>query len=355
MEKLLEKFKIEGRPLSCEKYGSGHINRTFLVKTDSGKKYILQKINTDIFKDIDMLMRNIALITQYLKKVSPDYMKVLTLVETFDGKLYYKSDNDECWRMYDFIEHSVCLDRPESADDFYQSAVAFGQFANLLSGFDASLLGETIPNFHNTIERYKQLKEAIKNDVKGRASSVADEIDFAMSREQEAGQMVRMMQEGKLPVRVTHNDTKLNNVLFNDQTRKPLCVVDLDSVMPGLIGNDFGDSIRFGASTAAEDEIDLDKVKFDINMYDSYAKGFLSTCKDSLTKAEIDTLPLAAKLMTLECGTRFLADYLNGDVYFATSRPNHNLDRARTQFKLVSEMEREFDNMKAIVHKYAEK
>lgn len=352
MANVLEKFKIEGEPIYCKKFGSGHINQTYDLKTDIGKRYILQMVNTDIFKDVEMLMNNIALVTEHLKRVSPADMQVLTLVKTVDDKNYYLSEEKTCWRMFNFIENSISLNMPENAEDFYQSAVAFGQFANLLSDFDSSLLGETIPDFHNTIARYSQLKEAIKNDKEGRASGVAEEIDFALSREDEAGTMVRMMKEGKLPVRVTHNDTKLNNVMLDEKTRKPLCVVDLDCVMPGLIGNDFGDSIRFGASTALEDEKDLSKVNFDINMYESYVKGFLRTCKDSLTEEEIDTLPLAAKLMTLECGTRFLADYLNGDVYFATSRPEHNLDRARTQFKLVSEMEKNFDAMKEIVHKY---
>lgn len=352
MYDIIKKFVIDGNPISCDAYGSGHINRTYDVKTDTAHRYILQKINTSIFKNVDLLMSNITLVTEYLKKTSNNNTQVLTLIDTINNKKYYSSENGDCWRMFNFIENSVSLDMPESPEDFYQSAIAFGQFANMLSNFDASLLGESLKDFHNTIERFNQLKHAITQNPVNRVASVKSEIEFAMQREHEATTMVNMMKEGLLPLRVTHNDTKLNNVMLDKDTRKPLCVIDLDSVMPGLIGNDFGDAIRFGASTAAEDEKDLSKVNFDINMYDIFAKGYLQMCGKSMTQLEIDTLPLAAKLMTLECGIRFLADYINGDIYFATAYSDHNLVRARTQFKLVQDMELHFDEMKSIISKY---
>lgn len=355
MLEIINNFNIDGKPTYCEKFGSGHINSTYEVKTDGAGHYVLQMINTSIFSDVDTLMNNILLVTEHLKKKVKSDMQVLELINTLDNKLYYRDKDSNCWRMYNFIEDSISLDRPENTEDFYQSAVAFGEFANLLSDFDASQLGETLKDFHNTIERFNQLKNAISADPLDRVKDVQKEIDFAMLREKEAATMVNMMNSGILPLRVTHNDTKLNNVLLCAKTRKPLCVVDLDSVMPGLLGNDFGDAIRFGASTATEDEVNLDKVDFDIDMYDSFARGYLQTCSKAMTQEEEDTLPLAAKLMTLECGIRFLADYINGDVYFSISRPSHNLDRARTQFKLVSLMEKHFDTMKSIIKKYSTK
>jgi len=226
--------------------------------------------------------------------------------------------------------------------------VAFGTFQQQLKDFPAETLCEVIPNFHNTVDRYRIFKEALAADVCGRAASVKAEIDFALAREQEAGTLVNMLAEGKLPLRVTHNDTKLNNVMLDEATRKPLCVIDLDTTMPGLSLYDFGDSIRFGAATAAEDEKDLDKMVMDINLFETYTKGFLSACP-GLTENERDMLPMGAKLMTLECGVRFLTDYLSGDTYFRTHYEGQNLDRCRTQFKLVADMESKWDEMKRIV------
>ena len=353
MQAVINAFPLEGNPVSCERYGSGHINETYLLKTDAPHNYILQKINHNIFKDVEGLMANVAAVTGYLYQQTPDSRRVLTLIKTKENKNYCKTENGECFRLYEFVTDSLCLDRVETAEDFYQSAVAFGEFQQQLTNFPADTLSETIPHFHDTIDRYRIFHEALEKDPLGRAAECKDEIDFVLAREEEAGTMVRMMQAGKLPLRVTHNDTKLNNVMLDGKTRTPLCVIDLDTVMPGLAGNDFGDSIRFGANTAAEDEKDLSKVQFSLPLFEAYAKGFLSACGKVLTQEEIDTLPMGAKLMTLECGVRFLTDHILGDTYFRIHRENHNLDRCRTQFKLVAEMEKVWDRMNEMIHALA--
>ena len=247
------------------------------------------------------------------------------------------------------MEDSLCLERVESPEEFYLSAFAFGNFQNQLSRFDASRLSETIPRFHDTANRVNNLKIAAEKDALGRLSEVRAEYDFAMERAEEAGVMLKLLQEGKLRLRVTHNDTKLNNVLFDEKTRKPICVIDLDTVMPGLAANDFGDSIRFGAATAAEDERDLSRMTMSLPLYRAYVQGFLGACGSKLMKDEILTLPMGAKMMTFECGVRFLTDYLEGDTYFHISREKQNLDRCRTQFKLVADMEKKWRDMLEIV------
>ena len=345
---VLKGFCLDGNAVSCERYGCGHINMTYLVVTQSGRRYILQKINNSIFKDVPGLMGNIATVTKYLRKLISDHRGVLTLVPTKSGGDYLQHTDSSFWRVYDYVEDSLCLQAPESPEDFYQSAVAFGNFQQQLKDFPADTLCEVIPNFHNTADRYRIFKEALAADVCGRAKDVRAEIDFALAREQEAGTLVNMLAEGKLPLRVTHNDTKLNNVMLDEATRKPLCVIDLDTVMPGSSLYDFGDSIRFGAATAAEDEKNLDKVWMDISLFETYTKGFLSACP-GLTEMEREMLPVGAKLMTLECGVRFLTDYLNGDTYFATHYEGQNLDRCRTQFKLVADMESKWVEMHRIV------
>ncbi len=294
-------------------------------------------------------MGNIIAVTEYLKRFSPDARHVLTLVPAVDGKKYYLSPDGECWRVYEFVTDSLCLDHPEDENDLRQSGVAFGQFQNALAGFPAHTLCEVIPHFHDTPERFVQLREAIARDRAGRLKDCRAETEWYLSHEYEAPAMTGLLAKGELPLRVTHNDTKLNNVLLDREKRTPLCVIDLDTIMPGLAANDFGDSIRFGASTAAEDEKDLSRVEMSLKLYQAYTEGFLSACGGRLTDTERETLPMGAKLMTLECGARFLADYLNGDVYFHTSRPEHNLDRARTQMKLVDDMEKKWDPMRRII------
>ncbi len=351
MQRAAFQFRLDGEPIFCEPFGNGHINETYILKTDRSHAYILQKVNHHVFRDVPALMRNIALVTRYLASYDPDPRHVLTLIPTKDGGDFYLNESGEYWRVYDFITDSVCLDTASSAENLYQSGVAFGRFQSMLSHFPADTLSETIPHFHDTPWRYEALHEAIRKDSAGRAQEVQSEIAFALSREDEAGLMVRMLRDGQLPLRVTHNDTKLNNVMLDAVTFTPLCVIDLDTVMPGLAANDFGDTIRSGASTAAEDEKDLSKVSLSLELFQAYARGFLGACGAGLTQNELDTLSMGAKLMTLECGVRFLTDYLSGDTYFRIHRKEHNLDRCRTQFKLVLDMEIKWDKLQEIIRK----
>ena len=344
---VLRHFPLQGRAVSCEPYGNGHINVTYVVVTDTGKRYILQKLNETAFKNIDGLMRNVQLVTEYLQTKKTADMEVLTLVATMDGSAYARAEGGS-WRLYDFVENSLCLQLPENDNDFYESALAFGSFAQMLNGFPVEQLHETIVNFHNTPDRYRIFHEVLEKDPMGRAKDVQPEIQFVLAREAEMGTLQRMRDCGELPSRVTHNDTKLNNVLFNLQNRKALCVIDLDTVMPGLSLYDYGDSIRFGAATAAEDEQDLSKFTMSLDRFRVYTRGYLEACPD-LTEQEIAMMPMGAKTMTLECGMRFLTDYLDGDHYFAIHRDGQNLDRARTQFKLVADMENKWATMQAIV------
>jgi Ser/Thr protein kinase RdoA (MazF antagonist) len=347
MHPVLSLFALSGVPVSSEPFGSGHINGTQLVVCDSGARYILQHINTNVFREPEALMRNIELVTAHLRRKVSDPRGVLQLVPTQDGRSF-AVENGEYWRMYVLVENSVCF---QSADStlFYESAVAFGRFQNQLADFPAEQLAETIPHFHDTPARYAAFHAAVAKNEAGRHSSVQREIEFVLEREAFADTLTALQKAGDLPLRVTHNDTKINNVLFDAATSKALCVIDLDTVMPGLSVNDFGDAVRFGASTAAEDERDLSRVHFDLGLYETYVKGYLSTCGDTLTKAERAMLPTGAKMMTLECGLRFLADHLAGDVYFHVSREGQNLDRARTQFRLVEEMEQSWLQMHKIV------
>ena len=256
------------------------------------------------------------------------------------------------WRAYKFIEGATSYDQVETPEDFYQSAVSFGNFQRLLADYPAETLHETIVGFHDTKARFATFKKAVEEDVCGRAASVQKEIDFVLAHEDVANVFGDMLANGELPLRVTHNDTKLNNIMIDDKTGKGICVIDLDTVMPGLAMNDFGDSIRFGASTAAEDEQDLSKVSCDMELFDVYAKGFIEGCGGKLTQKEIEMMPMGAKVMTFECGMRFLTDHLQGDTYFKIHREKHNLDRCRTQFKLVEDMETKWDTMQEIIKKY---
>jgi Ser/Thr protein kinase RdoA (MazF antagonist) len=353
MLNILAQFRLNGAPVSCERYGSGHINETYLAVTDAPHSYILQRINRRIFTDVPALMRNIQAVTAHLALKNPDPRRVLTLVPTLNGGAYYRDDQGEYWRVYEFVTGGVCLNRAETTGDFYQSAVAFGRFQTLLADFPADTLSETIAHFHDTPARYRALYAAAEKNTAGRLGDVTQELAFARQREGEGATMVNLLKGGELPLRVTHNDTKLNNVILDEKDHTALCVIDLDTVMPGLVANDFGDSIRFGASTAAEDEKDVSKVSLSLPLYETYADGFLSVCGKNLTQLEIETLPMGAKLMTLENGVRFLTDYLQGDTYYAIARPEHNLDRARAQFKLVEDMEIKWGEMNAIIRRKA--
>ncbi len=348
MKHIYGQFQLDGGVISCTRYGSGHINETYLVVTSRPHLYILQKLSTQAFKNVPGLMANVIAVTDHLRKVESDPRRALSLIPTVSGDMYL-TDGGDYWRMYEFVTDSICLDKAETADDLYQSGYAFGLFQNQLADFPAETLTETIPHFHDTPDRFRLFHEAIERDAAGRLSSVKAEVARFLAHEAEASAMMDLCRSGEIPLRVTHNDTKLNNVMLDAATRKPLCVIDLDTVMPGLAANDFGDSIRFGASTATEDERDLSKVSMSLDLFRAYASGFLAACGDRLTKKEIETLPWGAKLMTLECGVRFLTDYLNGDTYFHVTRPDHNLDRCRTQITLVEDMERKWDEMNAII------
>ena len=343
-------------------YGEGHINATrciYVQLPDGGsRRYILQKINTATFTDPDGLMENICGVTEYLRRQAVEQGKdparvTLQVIPTVDGKPYYRDAEGGCWRVYPFVEDTLCLQQVQTPEDFYQSAVAFGQFEKQLAGYPAATLRATIPHCHDTPRRFENFEKALAADVMGRAKDVAAEIEFVRARKADCAVMTDLLAAGKLPLRVTHNDTKLNNILFDKETGEGLCVIDLDTVMPGLAANDFGDSIRFGANHSAEDEPNLSKVNFAIDLFEIYTKGFLQAAGDAFTPLEKETLPWGAKLMTLECGIRFLTDYLEGDHYFHTTRPGQNLDRARTQFKLVQDMEGCWDEMAAIVKKYS--
>lgn len=351
MQEELLYFSLDSEPVSCERYGNGHINDTYKAVCGSGRAYILQRINKAVFVNPEKVMENIVRITQYLSLQGVGPREALRLVAAKDGRLWYTDAQGDVWRVYEFIEGALSLDAAASPADFYQSALGFGQFQKQLADFPATTLHETIRDFHNTPWRYENLRHAAEQDVCGRARLVADELAFAFAREKEASMLMELLHTGELPLRVAHNDTKLNNILLDEKTRRALCVVDLDTVMPGLSLFDFGDSIRFGASTAAEDEQDLSRVRMDINLFQVYTEGYLSICGDSLTPREIELLPMGALVMTLENGVRFLTDYLQGDTYYRIHRPGQNLDRCRTQFRLVESMEAQWADMQAIVER----
>ena len=354
---ISREFPFSGRLTEIVPYGSGHINDTYRVtcqKEDHAvERYIIQRINTNIFK-ADELMENISGITEWMKKkIQADggdpARETLNIVKTKDGAAYYQDEDGSCWRAYIFIERATSYNMVEKPDDFYQCGLAFGRFQQMLSDYPAGTLHEAIPDFHNTVKRFRDFKHAVEQDACGRRAAAAGEIRFVEEREEQAGVLCRMRESGELPVRVTHNDTKLNNIMIDDDTRKAICVIDLDTVMPGLAAYDYGDSIRFGASTALEDETDLSKVTCDMELFRLYTRGFLEGCAGRLTAKETEMLPMGAWMMTYECGMRFLADYLEGDVYFKIDYPSHNLDRARNQFKLVRDMEEKMGIMNQIV------
>lgn len=340
-------------PCICETYGNGHINDTFVVGF-SDKRYILQRIDTDIFRDYDGLMKNILGVTEHIRKKTAEAQGdvercSLTVFPTLTGDKYFKDSEGNVWRAYPFVENTVALDKARNADDLYCGAKAFGKFQRQLADYPADDLTETIVNFHNTPWRYENLIKAVKEDPCGRLQGVLDEVAFVKAREEFCKTLEKAKKANKLPLRVTHNDTKLNNVLFDKISGEAICVIDLDTVMPGYSVNDFGDAIRFAANTAAEDETDLSKVKLDLELFEAFAKGFIEGCGGALTDTELKMLPVGAIMMTLECGMRFLTDHLEGDKYFKIHREGHNLDRARNQFALVADMEKKLDRMQEII------
>ena len=361
IQNIIANFEFQGKAIKVQPYGNGHINDTFCLKNEledgTQRRYILQRMNREIFKKPVELMENIIGVTSWIRKKiieaggNPE-RETLNVIPAKDGKSYYLDENNDYWRSYAFIEDATCYDLVENPVDFYNSAVSFGNFQRLLADYPAATLHETIENFHNTIDRFTKFKNAMEKDICGLSSSVKKDINFVLEREKDTHIICDALRDKQIPLRVTHNDTKLNNIMIDNKTGKGLCVIDLDTVMPGSALYDYGDSIRFGASTAAEDEKDLSKVSCDLELFKVYTKGYIEGCGGSLTDHEIMLLPMGAKLMTLECGMRFLTDYLEGDIYFKTHRVGHNLDRARTQFKLVADMENKWDEMIAIVKEY---
>lgn len=359
-QEALKNFNLPGLLLECPSYGNGHINDTYLASfSEEGtiKRYTLQHMNSVVFKDPAALMENIIHITSYLKEQitaqgGDPRRETLDFVFTRDGKPFFVDSCGEYWRAYHFVENVYALDTIKGPEDFYQSALAFGKFQRMLADFPADTLHETIAGFHDTKARFGVFRQAVADDICGRVKDARKEIDFILAREDVANVLGDLQAEGKLPLRVTHNDTKSNNVLIDQTTGKGLCVIDLDTVMPGLSVNDFGDSIRFGANTAAEDEPDVSKVSCDLELYEAYLKGFIEGCGGRLTQEEILCLPLGAKVMTFEVGMRFLTDYLSGDTYFKTAYPTHNLVRCRTQLALVADMEAKWESLREITARY---
>ena len=361
IDEAIANFQYEGILVEERPYGNGHINDTFLLTFEIAEmgriKVILQRMNKEVFTNPVELMENVIGVTSYLRKKiienggDPD-RETLNVIPAVDGKPYFIDYKGEYWRSYKFVTDASSYDQVEKPEDFYQSAYAFGNFQRLLADYPAETLHETIKDFHNTPDRLEKFKKAVAEDICGRAASVQKEIDFILEREELTHALYDLQLDGRLPLRVTHNDTKLNNIMIDDETGKAICVIDLDTVMPGLTANDFGDSIRFGASTALEDEQDLSKVSCDLHLFDVYARGFIEGCGGALTDLEIDMLPMGAILMTFENGIRFLTDHLEGDHYFHIHREGHNLDRCRTQLTLVKDMQEKLPQMNAIIQKY---
>lgn len=332
-------------------YGNGHINDTYCTERP---RHILQRINTNVFKNPDELMQNIENVTEFLrKKIIENYgdpeQETMTIIKTVDGKNYFEANKDNVFRLYKFISGTKTIEKCATEKDMYNAGKGFGKFTKMLDDFPIDTLFETIKDFHNTPKRVEALKEAIEKNIADRKQYVEQEIAFALKNAEFASKITDGLASGEIPVRVTHNDTKINNILFDAQSGEALCVIDLDTVMPGSMLYDFGDALRIGASTAAEDETNLDNVHFDEVVFKAFAKGYIGEVKDVMTKREAELFAFSVKLMTYECGIRFLTDYLNGDTYFKIHRENHNLDRARNQFKLVEEISEKEDLLNDIV------
>ena len=361
LREALDAFDFGAPVVGAVPFGQGHINNTFVVHTQPEaaccRRFILQRMSSAAFKRPDQLMDNIIGVTEYLGREIEKHhgdrsREAMEVIRPKNGQDYYTDSQGGAWRLYPFVEGTICHQTADTPELFAASGRAFGRFQRLLGGYPAETLHETIPNFHNTEDRLAKFKAVLAADPLGRAKDCGPEIQFVLDREPDCSAALNAMREGKLPLRVTHNDTKLNNVLMDEETHEGVCIIDLDTVMPGLVIYDFGDSIRFGANHSAEDERDLSKVNLDVDLFSVYTAAFLEGAGGSLTNAEIEYLPWGAKLMTLECGMRFLTDYLEGDVYFHISRERQNLDRARTQFKLVGDMEAHWADLEAIVAKY---
>ena len=341
MQSIINGFNFSGTVVSCKEFGSGHINTTMKLVTDTGRTYILQRINHHVFKNPVQVMENAAAVTSHLQKKNPDPRHTLRFLTTKAGDYCFKDPDGNYWRMYEFVP-GIALDAPEKPEDLYAAGLGFGRFQQLLLDFPAHTLHETIPQFHDTPNRYTQLEEAVKADRVGRVKNVQPQLVWLMEQKPLAG---TLLEDDRLPLRVTHNDTKLNNVLLDARTHAPLCVLDLDTVMPGLSAYDFGDAIRFGAAVYGED---APENRMDFTLFTQYAQGFLEGVPN-LTDAEIRALPMGAFLMTLELAVRFLTDYLDGDRYFRISYPEQNLDRAKNQLMLAKDIKEKLPKMEEII------
>lgn len=362
IRRIAAAFCPETEPVGIRELTSGNVNATYRLDydpQDRSRSLVLQRINTEAFRNPEALMENIRLVTGHIRAAlvaagQDPARRVLEFLPAADGSLLHREPDGGCWRCYRFVDGVTAYDRIESPAQFCEAGRGFGAFQTMLADFPADRLTETIPFFHDTPRRYGTFRAAVAEDAAGRASSLAADIAFFDSRAARMRGIVDRLASGELPLRVTHNDTKLNNVMLDAATRRALCVIDLDTVMPGLSLYDYGDSIRFGASTAAEDEPDVGRVDLDLRLFETYTRGYLASCGSALTEAEIALFPMGAKMMTFECGTRFLTDYLSGDTYFHTARAGHNLDRCRTQFRLVARMEDRWQQMEASVRRIAE-
>lgn len=357
MEKIIKHFNIQGELLEITPFGNGHINDTFLItirEKNKNRRYILQRMNSYVFKKPEEVMENVGKITTFLRQKirkcgGDENRETLSFLKTEDGLYYVCNDEGDYWRICWYVEDTMTYEKMDSPEQFFLTARAFGYFQNLLCDYPAETLYETIPNFHHTIKRYQDFEKSVQNTQRIRYDNAQNEVRFLLDRKELSGKLLQLLERKELPLRVTHNDTKINNLLFDKISDLPICVIDLDTVMPGLAAYDFGDLIRTGASTAGEDERNLELVHFDITMYEACTKGFLGGCGGSLTKRELETLPFGALVITYEQALRFLTDYLNGDVYYKVTRPLQNLDRTRTQIRLLQEMEEQFDKMMEVV------
>jgi aminoglycoside phosphotransferase (APT) family kinase protein len=349
---VIGQFEIPGVFSDATPYGSGHINDSYSTVVLQGSRqvrYLVQRMNHHIFKDPIAVMENIQRVTSHLAEQLAGEQdrdrRVLALVPARDGRAWHTDEGGNFWRAYRFIEKASSYDAVQSPQQAYQAGKAFGRFQQMLASMPSPRLHETIPDFHNTPRRFAALERAISEDVADRAAGARTEIDVALAHESIVGILV----DANLPERVTHNDTKFNNVLLDDATGEGICVIDLDTVMPGLAAFDFGDMVRTTTSPAIEDEQDLSKVSMEFSMFEALTRGYLDAAGSFLTNAEKDHLAFSGKLITLEVGIRFLTDHLAGDTYFKTHREGHNLDRCRTQFKLVESIERQEENMSRLV------
>ena len=360
-EEVVRNFRFEGDFLEARPYGSGHINDTYAAcfRTAGGeiRRYLLQRINHHVFTNPEELMENMERVLTHLRskiiaRGGDPERESLNLIRTTDTRTFCRMHDGNYWRAFVLIEGARTYQVVESLKHVYHAARAFGDFQELLADFPADTLHETIPDFHHTRKRFDAFVQAVESDVKNRAHAVRPEIEFVVQRVEDTSVLLDLLRAGRLPERVTHNDTKFNNVMIDDETGEGVCVIDLDTVMPGLALYDFGDAVRSGANSAAEDERDLSKVGIDLEIFEQFARGYLHAARGFLSSEEVDNLSFSARLMTFECGIRFLTDHLNGDLYFRTHRENHNLDRCRTQFAMVKDIESKFDHMETIIDRY---